>query len=385
MGGCLLACDYYAHSGVQEMIGREEITRRVLSKSIKSLPQSLLTHDTIYIPTSYYVNLMIMAELLGPSRLHKLIDIGAIKFCRFRRGQAFMPTRRDITNPGEFVEFSVRDRKNHPSSWGTYKAADFISGIMFKRFGETIPADQISQNTADVDQLQPAVSVGRKVEEAVRSNTDMQNWISSARDKVKHLRSIGTDKSSRQIFIYSSDDEDWHFNPWMRMLSIYHAQLDLHLQNVIGARDMRPAVALREPYSANLSGISPHDGAFNEICDLLSLPDFSGFDLKSDKFEEILKLRSHSSAEDFRQWLSDVRQSSDEDLSSIRKEFVSLLRHEPWTQKMPTKIVRYLGTSIPVLGPLISPLVSFVDGFLVDKFVGVNGARLFVDKLDNLK
>lgn len=385
MTSSILACDYDAHAGVEGMVGREEITRRVLAKSIKSLPQLLLTHDTVYIPTSYYVNLLIMAELLGPSRLHKLIDIGAIKFCRFRRGLAFMPTRRDITNPGEFIEFSVRDKKNHPSSWDTDQAAGFISKAIFQRFGETIPAELIVRNTAGVDQLQPAESVGRKVEEAIRSNTDMQKWISSARDRVKYLRDIDTDKSSKKMFIYSSEDKDWHFNPWMRVLSIYHAQLDLHLQNVIGARDIRPAVALRVPYSANMSNISPHEGAFNEICNLLSLPDFSTLDLKSDKFEAILKLRSHSTARDFRHWLYETRQSSDEDLSGIRQEFVSLLRHESWTQKLPAKIVRYLLTSIPVLSPLVSPLVSFVDGFVLDKFVGVNGARLFVDKLDTLK
>lgn len=382
MSSQLLACDYYAHAGTAGFGGKVHACELALNRSLRSLPQCLLTHDTIFIPTDYYPNLLVITHRLGVHMTRHLIESGAIKFCRFRRMSGYMPLRRDISNPGEFCEISVAFKDDHPTNWATDRAAEFITKQIRDVCADTFPKELIINSTADVDQINPAESVGRKIEDAIRKNPELQTWINSATEFSRHMRKV---ELGNTVMFHNSVAQEWLSNPWMRILLIYHSQLDLHLQNVLDIRDMRAAASVRTPFSASSQPEGMSQLAFDEICEMLSLPDFSGMDLSGKDFRKLVKLREASDASKFRQWLSSAASGETGDLSEIRKEFTSLLLHQSWAQRLDAVTLRYLFTTAAGSIPLLGPLVSAADSFLIDRLVGRNGARIFVNKLRSFK
>ena len=70
--------------------------------------------------------------------------------------------------------------------------------------------------------------------------------------------------------------------------------------------------------------------------------------------------------------------------NEILKEYLSIIQDVPWTQKLPTRILRFITTTVLGLIPGAGQAASFVDSFVFDRIFQEGSPKFFIDDLRQL-
>lgn len=98
-------------------------------------------------------------------------------------------------------------------------------------------------------------------------------------------------------------------------------------------------------------------------------------------FDEVAKIRDSRRCRHFRKWFHESVADNPEEAC---REYVAAISRQELTDKLPVKIIRFLLTfagSIPGLGSILGPTVSFVDSFILGKLPKGYSPKFFIDEL----
>jgi hypothetical protein len=98
-------------------------------------------------------------------------------------------------------------------------------------------------------------------------------------------------------------------------------------------------------------------------------------------FDDVAKIRDSRRGRDFRKWFHESVADCPEEAC---REYVSAISRPNLTDRLPVKTIRFLLTftsSIPVLGSILGPTVSFLDSFILDKLPKGYSPKFFIDEL----
>jgi len=99
-------------------------------------------------------------------------------------------------------------------------------------------------------------------------------------------------------------------------------------------------------------------------------------------FGDIAKIRGSSGGQDFRKWFHKSVADSPEEAC---REYVAAISRPNLTDKLPVKTIRFLLTflgSIPgVVGLILGPTISFMDNFLLGKWLRGYSPKFLIDEL----
>lgn len=95
-------------------------------------------------------------------------------------------------------------------------------------------------------------------------------------------------------------------------------------------------------------------------------------------FDEIAKIRSGNRAKEFRRWFhTNVASNPDE----ACREYVEAIQRPNLTDKLPSKIIRFVVVSLLGRIPILGDAVSLADSFVLDRFLGGYSPKFFIDEL----
>jgi hypothetical protein len=115
------------------------------------------------------------------------------------------------------------------------------------------------------------------------------------------------------------------------------------------------------------------------VSEVNGIPDFAAFDpANGNAFREFLKVARGKNAASFRQWFH-ARPTADR--AQIVKAYIELLREVPWTQSLPSRLLRFAVTTVAGFVPGAGLVASVLDSFVVDALLKGNSPKYFVDDL----
>jgi hypothetical protein len=118
------------------------------------------------------------------------------------------------------------------------------------------------------------------------------------------------------------------------------------------------------------------------LLEINNIPDLGKLDLTDSNFKDLLKVIRSQNANEFRKWFHD-RKTLDE--REIFKEYVGLLSEVPAIQTLPSKAIRFcVGNGLGFV-PVIGQVFSFIDTFLLEKFLQGNSPRYFIEDLKKFR
>lgn len=128
------------------------------------------------------------------------------------------------------------------------------------------------------------------------------------------------------------------------------------------------------------SGIpGDYERSFNSLLEFRRLPDItSALEKNLITMNEIWEIRNGPKARQFRNWL---RVEGSRDPDRVRESYVDSLERPSLVDHIPTKIVRFLVTSVLGLVPGAGTVANIADNFFVDKLLKGFRPNLFLDDL----
>ncbi len=126
--------------------------------------------------------------------------------------------------------------------------------------------------------------------------------------------------------------------------------------------------------------------SFKTLCQLADIPDLGeGIITKKLDVEKILKLKESKAGINFREWF---HKNADVGTKKITKEYIELLKSVPKTEKFPIKHAKFIflngiGT-IPIVGNIANPVLSFIDNFVLNKLLLNNSPKIFLNNLKDI-
>ena len=117
------------------------------------------------------------------------------------------------------------------------------------------------------------------------------------------------------------------------------------------------------------------------LLEINGVPDLSKIDLsKEANLLKFLKVVNNKNSNDFRAWFHN---NKDLDEKEILKEYLGVLQQVPTIDKIPSKSLRFVSTSILGLIPVVGQLASFFDSFVINKLFKDKSPKFFIDDLTN--
>lgn len=119
------------------------------------------------------------------------------------------------------------------------------------------------------------------------------------------------------------------------------------------------------------------------LLEVNNVPDLGKLDLTDGcNFKDLLKVIRSQNANEFRKWFHD-RKTFDE--REIFKEYVGLLSEVPAIQTIPSKAIRFCVGNGLGLVPVVGQVFSFIDTFLLEKFLQGNSPKYFIEDLKKFR
>lgn len=136
-------------------------------------------------------------------------------------------------------------------------------------------------------------------------------------------------------------------------------------------------------FLASLASPQPLQQTFIRVVEVAGLPMISESNIGSINVPRLMELRQSDECRSFREWLSQVEESDDREISDRVNSLNARLGNV--LHATPTKVVRFIATTgIGILlgiGPLLGIAAGALDNFLLEKLFPRNGPIAFLGKM----
>lgn len=354
------------------------LSRYLEKKSVilKSLCEDLILHDQILVPTQDYLTACGLILIIGEKGFIELLERDKLKFIRTRGGIGFISG----TGTAELMIFS--DPKNqHPSDSTIEQSAD--AGL--KVIGNIIKEKKklhglIVQNSFPVE----SSTILKAVKcESVRDLKCTNLWRSKYESNNPAFI-ILPKKNKTTVQVLGTDDPGKNIGTALLALATYNS--DLYLAERFKCQNTSPFYPVGDLLDIKQKRIFKNTGYTDKLWTLLEVngvPDFSQIDfMQGSNLSDFLNVATNKNANDFRNWFHTNQELSEKE---ILREYIGALQQMPLVQKLPSKTLRFVVTSVAGFVPVLSQIISFFDTFVVDRLFRGKSPKFFIDDLTNIQ
>ena len=343
----------------------------------RSLLEDLVLHDQILIPTPDFLTADGLILIIGEKAVIDLLEQDRLRFIRTRSNLCYV---RGSEKSGSLAVFGDPEKKKAQDSEIDESASaglDVIDSLLKdrKKLESLLTQKSVDIPTSDIL-------------EAVREDaiTDFRN-SSTWSPRFEHVDQNtfllpGIQKMGVRVIGMNADPLE---NPIDTLLSLVLYNSDLHLGNKLACTSISPSFpvgdvlrlkSLREVGSAE---------ALWKLFEMNSVPDFSSVDLSDyEHFNSVHRVTVSKKAKSFREWFHSQESWEEGD---IIREYISVLTDVPWTERLPSKALRFLVTTglglVPGIGQA-ALAASAIDAFAIDKVFSKASPKFFINDLRQL-
>ena len=344
----------------------------------RSLLEDLVLHDQILIPTPDFLTADGLALIIGEKAVIDLLEQDRLKFIRTRSSLCYV---RGSEKAGSLAVFSDPEKKKAIDSEIDESASaglDIIDHLLKDRKKlESL----LTQKTIDIP--------SSDILEAVRDDAmiDFRNsstWSSHFEHVDQNMFLLpGIPKMGVRVIGMNSEPLE---DPINTLLSLVLYNSDLHLGKKFNCTSISPSFPVGDVL--RLKSLRKNDSkeALWNLFEMNSVPDFCSVDLSDyEHFNSLHRATVSKNAQTFREWFHSQK-SWEED--EIIREYISVLNDVPWTERLPTKALRFLVTTglglVPGLEPGIGLAASALEAFGFDKVFSKASPKFFINDLRQL-
>jgi hypothetical protein len=340
----------------------------------KALLEDLFLHDQILIPTPDFLTAAGLILLLGERGMIELLEAERIKFIRTRSILAFV---RGTGSDGGLVVFSDPKNRRPQDAELDVSIAAGIDVIDERLKEKDLISRLLLANSINIETTEILDAVRRE------SITDFKNsamWNSEFEFPNEDLLSLpGIGEMGVKVIGMSPDPLG---EPIDTLLEITSYNSDLYLAQKFDTIDASPFFPIGDFLRIKSRASGAKSDALWSLFEVNNVPDFSKVDLTEGyKFQELHMATVSSKAKSFRKWFHSRENWSEKE---ILKEYISVIQEVQWTQKLSTRILRFIVTSALGFVPGVGQAASFVDAFIVDRVFRHQSPKFFIDELRQL-
>lgn len=354
-------------SHLNRFLSRSSVARRALL-------EDLFLHDQIFIPTPDFLTADGLILVLGERGMIELLEAERLRFVRTRSTLGFV---RGEGEDGGLVVFGDPDKKK-PQTAELDRSIDAGLAVIAGKLKEKgALAKLLLKNSIDVETTDILEAVRT---ESIADFKKSAMWKPEYEFPTEGLLSLpGIQKMGVKVIGMNPDPLG---NPIDTLLEIVSYNSDLFLAQKFGTQDARPYFPIGDLLRIKARTDHVDREALWTLFEVNNLPDFSSIDLTQEgAFEDLHKATVSKEAESFRKWFH-TREGWSE--NEILKEYISVIQQVPWTQKLPTRVLRFIITSALGFVPGVGHAASFVDSFIIDRAFRKDSPKFFIDDLHQL-
>ncbi len=342
---------------------------------VNSLCEDLILQDQVLIPTQDYLTACGLILLLGEKGFIELLERDRLKFIRTAGVFAFI---RGTGRDGGLAIASDPDQKR-PQDAPLEESVAAGLRVIEDRIHETETLQKlIVSNSLSTDW---STILGAVTREAISDLKQTPLWKPKYSTQHDGLLSLpGMKKLQARVI---GPDHDPGGNAVDALLALVLLNSEQYLANEYACQDVSTRYAVGDLLDLKQKRLQHSNiGSSDKLWTLLEvnrIPDLSQVDLSAGStFRDLLKVVSGDHARDFRAWFHENRNLAQEE---ILKEYIDVLLRVPWTQNMPTRVLRFVATSLTGLLPGVGQAASLFDAFIFDRLFRSKSPRFFVDNL----
>lgn len=339
-----------------------------------ALLEDLILQDQIIIPVPDFTTAAGLILLIGERGMIEMLEAERVKFVRTRASLAFV--RGSGPDGGIVVAYDPTHQR--PTDAPLDKA--IAAGIDLVRNALTeynLLTKLILKSSCSVESLEILKAVKN---ESLSNFKQTTTWTPAfAFDNPELLCLPGIQKMEMKVIGMTPDPLR---APIDTLLEIVSYNADIFLAAKFDAADLSPFFPIGDLLRIKALASEQKRESLWSLFEVNGIPDVSCLDLaQSGRFEALFKASNSSKAKAFRTWFHS-REAWDG--NEIIKEYIDILTQVPWTQRLPTRILRFIVTTALGAIPIVGHAASVADAFLIDSLAGRKSPKCFIDNLRQL-
>ncbi|MGZ8180603.1 MAG: hypothetical protein ACXWT1_01450 [Methylobacter sp.] len=354
-------------SHLQRFLERSSLIKRAII-------EDLVLHDRILIPTPDFLTADGLILILGERGMIDLLESERLQFVRTRSVLGFV---RGKGKDGGLVVFSDPDRKRPQDANLDESIEAGLRVIEGKIKEKKILTDLLLQNSINIETSEILEAVRR---ESILDFKESAIWNPRFSFPNPDLVALpGIQKMQAKVIGMNPDPLG---APIDTLLELASYNSDLYLAEKFECINASPFFPIGDYLRIKARRTDSQSDALWSLFEINDIPDFSDIDLTEEgKFSELHKVTLSLKAKSFRNWFHSRESLTEKD---ILKEYLAVIQEIPWTQKLPTRILRFITTTGLGFIPGVGQVASIVDSFIFDRAFRKKSPKFFIDDLRQL-
>lgn len=349
------------------------------------LIECLILYDEVVLPTQDMIIIPALINVLGEDSVRQLMDSGALKFLRVKRGFAYVPGKGvaviEVVNP---------NGQKPPDSKDLEELVAWIATMCTGSKNPTGFLKSLLYITSEVDADEFETVIRDESEADVINSAAIRDLFGLPDMHPKDLPA-----KANTMMLYGGPEFADENPVIMSYLSLVQTNVEAALATRAECHDVFSATGL-DTLLAEKFARAGHVDASNQVQLLSDIPDFApivrGGELPMQK---LIKLRNSKHGEEFRLWFHEAVENGED----ISKAYVDLIQQVHPTDSIPGKLTRiavWTGTSTAV-GTMVAPgpvgtvggavvgaVGGLFDAFVMDKIRLGGSAKVFLEKMSKM-
>ncbi len=339
----------------------------------KSFCEDLILHDQILVPCPDYLTACGLILIIGEKGFIELIERDKLKFIRTRGGLGFISGE----GPSEVIDFSDPDKTRPMDSPIEQSVNAALKVIEVKLKEKKKLFRSIVQNSYSIER---ATIIKAVKQESIRDLKYTKTWKSKYESNNPDCILLPPTEEIQIRVIGPGFNPKREISDALLALTQYNS--DLYLAEKFECQDISPLYPvgdLLEIKNNRLIEATGHSEKFWTLLEVNGVPDLSQFVLSHDSnMSNLLKVATNKNSMDFRDWFHKNQELNEKE---ILREYIGILHDVPSVQKLPSKSLRFVITSVLGFVPGLGQAANFFDSFIVDKLFKGKSPKFFIDDL----
>jgi hypothetical protein len=351
----------------------------------RTLIESLLLFDKIYIPTNDFMPLGLLIGVLGEDYAAQLLDEEIVSFARFSGSIAYVGSGKGIS----IINIADADKVTPKFFSAPTEAAvtEILKGMPALKDPRLVK-DLTLRATIEF----PLENSSGELAKAVYAEIKRAPSLIKARGIVDltRLPGLGPDHV-RGLSLAIADDQD---DDIFQMLRVAQSNLEANAARVAQCDDIYTSEEVAKLFRNSMSRVSQQleaDSGFTPLISIAALPDIGLLAIQKKQIvKDLISLRQSTVGIQFRLWF---HQNCRAEPATVAKEYHAILKSVPFVQSALGRTIRYFaqaaaGVAALPLDPLVglgaSAAVGAVDSFIVERMFKGSSPKVFMERLEQI-
>lgn len=348
------------------------------------LIECLILYDEVVLPTQDMIIIPALVNVMGEENVRQLMDSGALKLLRVKRGFAFWPRK-----GAAVIDYTSPDGKKLPEGQDLNQLLEWVAQDCIGTNNPSSFLTSLMSITSEVN--------AEEFNDVIRGETEA-DVINSA--KVRDLFGLpdvhpkDLPIAGNTITLYGGPEATGNDPLIKSYLSLVQTNVEAALAIRAECDDVFSATGLDAVLSEKFARAG-HVDASNQVQLLSNIPDFAPLVRGGEvPLQKLIKLRNSKHGEEFRVWFHEALDGGED----ISKAYVDLITQVHPTDTIPGKLTRIAvwtaastaagtvaaGPVGTAAGAIVGAVGGVFDSFVMQKIRRGGSAKVFVEKMSKM-